>query len=44
MTPSEFSAKWHGVTTGERASAQSLLGDLCRTLGADDRVAGGSAR
>src|SRR5664280_2889001 len=33
MTPSEFAAKWRGVTTGERASAQSHFGDLCRVLG-----------
>ncbi len=32
MTPSEFAAKWRGVTTGERASAQSHFGDLCRML------------
>ena len=33
MTPSEFAAKWRGVTTGERASAQSHFGDLCGMLG-----------
>ncbi len=33
MTPSKFAAKWRGVTTGERASAQSHFGDLCRMLG-----------
>jgi type II restriction/modification system DNA methylase subunit YeeA len=33
MTPSEFATKWRGVTTGERASAQSHFGDLCRMLG-----------
>src|SRR5450756_1496718 len=33
MNPSEFAAKWRGVTTGERASAQSHFGDLCRMLG-----------
>jgi type II restriction/modification system DNA methylase subunit YeeA len=33
MTPSEFAGKWRGVTTGERASAQSHFGDLCRMLG-----------
>ena len=43
MTPSEFAAKWRGVTTGERASAQSHFGDLCRTYGwpaglADDEI------
>src|ERR1019366_5500850 len=26
-------ARWRGVTTGERASAQSHCGDLCRMLG-----------
>ena len=31
--PSEFAAKWRGVTTGERASAQSHFLDLCRVLG-----------
>ena len=33
MNPSEFAAKWRGVTTGERASAQSHFCDLCRMLG-----------
>jgi len=33
MTPSEFAAKWRGVTTGERASAQSHFLDLCAMLG-----------
>jgi hypothetical protein len=33
MTPGEFAAKWRGVETGERASAQSHFGDLCRMLG-----------
>ena len=33
MTPSEFAAKWRGVTTGERASAQSHFLDLCALLG-----------
>jgi len=33
MTPGEFAAKWRGVTTSERASAQSHFGDLCRMLG-----------
>ena len=32
MTPGEFAAKWHGVETGERASAQSHFLDLCRVL------------
>jgi len=33
MTPTEFAAKWSGVTTGERASAQSHFLDLCALLG-----------
>jgi hypothetical protein len=33
MNPSEFANKWRGVTTGERASAQSHFIDLCRMLG-----------
>ena len=33
MTPIEFAAKWTGVTTGERASAQSHFLDLCAMLG-----------
>src|SRR5450756_1104433 len=33
MNPAEFVAKWRGVTTGERASAQSHFIDLCRMLG-----------
>jgi hypothetical protein len=33
MTPSEFAAKWRGVETGERASAQSHFLDLCAMLG-----------
>ena len=33
MTPGEFAAKWRGVTTGERASAQSHFLDLCSVLG-----------
>jgi hypothetical protein len=32
-TPAEFAAKWRGVTTGERASAQSHFIDLCHMLG-----------
>ncbi len=32
MTPSEFAAKWKGVTTSERASAQSHFIDLCGML------------
>ena len=33
MNPSQFAAKWRGVTTGERASAQSHFIDLARMLG-----------
>ena len=33
MSPSEFAAKWLGVTTTERASAQTHFNDLCRMLG-----------
>ncbi len=33
MNPSEFAKKWRGVTTGERASAQSHFIDLCHLLG-----------
>jgi type II restriction/modification system DNA methylase subunit YeeA len=33
VTPGEFAAKWRGVTTGERASAQSHFLDLCAMLG-----------
>jgi type II restriction/modification system DNA methylase subunit YeeA len=33
VTPGEFAAKWRGVETGERASAQSHFLDLCRVLG-----------
>jgi len=33
MNPAEFAKKWRGVTTGERASAQSHFIDLCRMLG-----------
>jgi hypothetical protein len=33
MNPSEFAAKWRGVATGERASAQSHFIDLCHMLG-----------
>lgn len=32
MTPGEFAAKWQGVETGERQSAQSHFLDLRRTL------------
>ncbi len=33
MTPGEFAAKWRGVETSERASAQSHFLDLCALLG-----------
>jgi type II restriction/modification system DNA methylase subunit YeeA len=33
MTPGEFAAKWRGVATSERASAQSHFLDLCAMLG-----------
>jgi len=33
LTPQAFAAKWRGVTTSERASAQSHFTDLCRLLG-----------
>ena len=33
MTPTEFAAKWRGVKTVERASAQSHFLDLCAMLG-----------
>ncbi len=33
MTPGEFAAKWRGVETSERASAQSHFLDLCSLLG-----------
>ena len=33
LTPAEFSAKWRGVTTTEKASSQSHFIDLCRMLG-----------
>lgn len=33
MTPGEFAAKWRGVQTSERASAQSHFLDLCSLLG-----------
>ncbi len=33
MTPGEFAAKWRGVETSERASAQSHFLDLCAMLG-----------
>jgi hypothetical protein len=33
VTPDQFAAKWKGVTTGERASAQSHFLDLCVLLG-----------
>jgi len=33
LTPAEFAAKWQGVTTTEKAFAQSHFIDLCRMLG-----------
>ncbi len=33
LTPSEFAAKWRGVTTTEKAGSQSHVIDLCRLLG-----------
>jgi hypothetical protein len=33
MTPGEFAAKWRGITTSERAAAQSHFIDMCRVLG-----------
>jgi hypothetical protein len=33
MTPGEFAAKWRGISTSERAAAQSHFIDLCRVLG-----------
>jgi hypothetical protein len=33
LTPAAFAAKWHGVTTTEKASAQEHFIDLCRMLG-----------
>ncbi len=33
LTPAAFAAKWRGVTTTEKASAQSHFIDLCRMLG-----------
>ena len=33
LTPAAFAAKWRGVTTTEKASAQSHFIDLCRLLG-----------
>ena len=33
MTPGEFAAKWRGVETSEKASAQSHFLDLCALLG-----------
>jgi hypothetical protein len=33
VTPGEFAAKWRGVETSERASAQSHFLDLCALLG-----------
>ncbi|MEW5990821.1 MAG: hypothetical protein AB1736_05675 [Chloroflexota bacterium] len=33
LTPVEFARTWRGVSTTERASAQSHVIDLCRMLG-----------
>jgi len=33
LTPGEFAARWRGVETGEKASAQAHFIDLCRLLG-----------
>lgn len=33
LTPGEFANKWRGITTTEKASAQSHFIDLCRMLG-----------
>ncbi len=33
LTPAAFANKWRGVTTTEKASAQSHFIDLCRMLG-----------
>ena len=42
LTPAAFAAKWHGVTTTEKASAQEHFIDLCRMLG--EPTPGASAR
>ncbi|MCH7810038.1 MAG: hypothetical protein IH863_05620 [Chloroflexi bacterium] len=33
MNAAEFVRKWQGITTSERASAQTHFNDLCRMLG-----------
>jgi hypothetical protein len=33
LTPAAFAAKWKGIATSEKASAQSHFIDLCRMLG-----------
>ena len=33
LTPAAFAAKWKGVETTEKASAQSHFIDLCRMIG-----------
>ena len=33
LTPAEFAHKWRGISTGERASAQAQVMDLCRMFG-----------
>ena len=35
LTPAAFAAKWQGVVTSERASAQSHFLDVCRMVGVD---------
>jgi hypothetical protein len=44
LTPAAFAAKWHGVTTTEKAAAQEHFIDLCRMLGEPDRAATTKAR
>ena len=41
LTPAAFVAKWHGVTTTEKASAQEHFIDLCRMLGQPTPPRGG---
>ena len=33
LTPAAFAAKWRGITTTEKASAQEHFIDVCRMLG-----------
>jgi hypothetical protein len=51
LTPAAFAAKWHGVTTTEKAAAQEHFIDLCRMLGEptakaalSDRITAASCR